>query len=94
MIYRTGYLDYLFFHHNYQKQAIARAICDQLEEVIQGDITTYASITAKPFFEKRGYIVVKEQQIERQDIFLTSFYMKLVNCKINKISSPSFCPKN
>ena len=94
MIYRTGYLDYLFFHHNYQKQAIARAICDQLEEVIQGDITTYASITAKPFFEKRGYIVVKEQQIERQGIFLTSFYMKLVNGKLNKISSPSLCPKN
>lgn len=39
------------------------------------NITTHASITAKPFFEKRGYIVVKEQQIERQGIFLTNFIM-------------------
>ena len=38
-------------------------------------ITTYASITAKPFFEKRGYKVVKERQVERQGIFLTNYVM-------------------
>ncbi len=44
--------------------------------IVVGDITTYASITAKPFFEKRGYKVVKEQRVERQGIFLTNFCMK------------------
>lgn len=39
------------------------------------EITTYASITAKPFFEKRGYKVVKERQVERQGIFLTNYVM-------------------
>lgn len=73
---KTGYLDRLFVHADYQKKGIATAICNRLEQAVQGDITTHASITAKPFFEKRGYKVVKEQQVERQGIFLTNFYME------------------
>lgn len=72
---KTGYLDRLFVHANYQKKGIATALCNQLEQAVQGDITTHASITAKPFFEKRGYKLVKEQQIERQGIFLTNYVM-------------------
>lgn len=73
---KTGCLDRLFVHADYQGKGIATAICNQLEQTVQGDITTHASITAKPFFEKRGYKVVKEQQVERQGIFLTNFCMK------------------
>lgn len=73
---KTGYLDRLFVHADYQGKGIATAICNQLEQTVQGDITTHASITAKPFFEKRGYKIVKEQQVERQGIFLTNFCMK------------------
>ncbi len=73
---KTGYLDRLFVHANYQKKGIATAICNRLEQAVQGDITTHASITAKTFFEKRGYKVVKEQQVERQGIFLTNFCME------------------
>lgn len=72
---KTGYLDRLFVHANYQKKGIATALCNQLEQAVQGDITTHASITAKPFFGKRGYKLVKEQQIERQGIFLTNYVM-------------------
>ena len=71
----TGYLDRLFVHADYQRKGIAAAICDQLEQAVQGNITTHASITAKPFFEKRGYRVLKEQQVERQGIFLTNYVM-------------------
>ena len=73
---KIGYLDRLFVHASYQRKGIATAICNQLEQTVQGDITTHASITAKPFFEKRGYKIVKEQQVERQGIFLTNFCMK------------------
>ena len=73
---KTGYLDHLFVHANYQGRGIATAICNQLEQVVKGDITTHASITAKPLIEKRGYRVVKEQQVERQGIFLTNFCME------------------
>ncbi len=71
----TGYLDRLFVHTDYQKKGIATAICNQLEQSVQGNIITHASITARPFFEKRGYTVVKEQQVERQGIFLTNYVM-------------------
>ena len=72
----TGYLDRLYIHKDYQGQGVATAICDKLEQAIQGKIVTHASITAKPFFEKRGYIVVIEQQVERQGIFLTNYIME------------------
>ena len=73
---KTGYLDRLYVHTDHQGKGIATAICDQLEQYVKGDITTHASITAKPFFEKRGYKVLKKQQVERQGIFLTNFRMR------------------
>lgn len=72
---KTGYLDHLFVHADYQRKGIATAICDQLEQFIKKNITTHASITARPFFEKRGYNVKKEQQIERMGVFLTNYVM-------------------
>lgn len=73
---RTGYLDRLYVHSGYQRKGIATAICNQLESAVPENIVTHASITARPFFEKRGYKVVKEQQVERQGIFLTNFIME------------------
>ena len=72
----TGYLDRLFVHADYQGKGIGTAICNQLELAVKGNITTHASITAKPFFEKRGYSVVREQQVKRQGILLTNFVME------------------
>ena len=72
---KTGYLDHLFVHLDYQGKGIATTICNRLESAVQENIVTHASITARPFFEKRGYKVVKEQQIERQGVFLTNFIM-------------------
>ncbi len=72
---RTGYLDRLFVHAGYQGQGIATAICSGLEQSVDGNITTHASITAKPFFESRGYKVLKEQKVERQGVLLTNFVM-------------------
>ncbi len=71
----TGYLDRLFVHADYQKKGIATAICNRLEQKIKGSITTHVSVTARPFFEKRGYRVIKEQQIEQEGIYLTNFAM-------------------
>lgn len=72
----TGYLDRLFVHSHYQRRGIATALCNQLEQLVNvNTITTHASITAKPFFETRGYQVIKEQQVERQGIKLINFVM-------------------
>ena len=72
---KTGYLDRLFVHANYQGRGIATAICNQLELAVEGNIITHASVTARPFFEKRGYQVVKEQQAKRQGTYLTNYVM-------------------
>lgn len=71
----TGYLDRLYVHAEYQGRGIGTALCDQLERAVQGNIETYASITARTFFERRGYQAVKKQQVERQGIYLTNFVM-------------------
>ena len=64
-------------HKDFQGQGVASAICERLEVSITTDkITTHASITAKPFFEKRGYRVVKEQQVIRNAVCLTNYLME------------------
>lgn len=73
---KDGYLDRLFVHADYQGKGIATAICNQQEQAVEGKITTHASITAKPFFEKLGYKVIKKQDVARQGVFLTNFVME------------------
>lgn len=72
-----GYLDRLYVHKDFQHIGIATAICDYLESKAGADrTTTHASITARPFFEKRGYVTVKEQQVIRQNVALTNYIME------------------
>lgn len=73
---KSGYLDRLYVHKDYQRKGVAAAICDRLEAVEAETIITHASITARPFFEKRGYTVVREQQVERQGVILKNYVMK------------------
>lgn len=76
----TGYLNRLFIHKDYQHKKIASAIVKELEEyaakICIYTIITEASITAKSFFERLGYTLIKEQQVERKGIFLTNYVMK------------------
>ena len=73
----AGCLERLYVHKSYQGQGIATALCDALEAA--GSVprsTVHASITARPFFEKRGYTVVKEQQVQRRGVLLTNYVME------------------
>lgn len=74
---KSGYLDRLYVHKDYQNRGIATRICNALENFIEPNkVTTHASITAKTFFENRGYKVIKEQQVERKSILLTNYVME------------------
>ncbi|GHV07580.1 acetyltransferase [Campylobacterota bacterium] len=76
-IENSGYLDMLYVHKDYQRKGVASAICDELEKTTyKNSITTYSSITAKPFFEQRGYRIIKENEIERNGITLKNYLMK------------------
>lgn len=46
------------------------------QRVNANKIITHASITAKTFFEQRGYRVIKGQQVIRNGISLTNYVME------------------
>lgn len=75
----TGYLDRLFVHKDFQHSGIAYALITELEKRARCDglsrFETYASITAKPFFEKQGYVVEKENEAIRNGIILLNYKM-------------------
>lgn len=67
----------LFVHQDHQGEGIASAICDELEYSVGGKkITTHSSITARAFFEHRGYSVIQEQTVIRNGISLTNYIME------------------
>lgn len=72
----TGYLDRLYVHRDVQRRGVATALCDALEAGLSGcAFVTHASITARPFFERRGYVVEKQQQVVRRGVTLTNYVM-------------------
>lgn len=75
-----NYLDRLYVHRDFQRRGVAKALVSALEELAkaQGEtrMTVHASITARGFFEKRGWQVVKAQQVERKGVLLTNFVME------------------
>lgn len=77
---KNGYLDLLYTHKNFQRQGVATAL---LKEILAAAsalrirlISTEASITAKPFFEKNGFTLVTQQTVFINKIALTNFKMQ------------------
>ena len=73
----AGYLDRLYVRREFQRRGVASALCDALEQASRArPLTTHASRTARPFFEKRGYRVLRSQQVERRGQQLENFVME------------------
>ena len=73
----TGYLDRLYVHKDYQGQGVATALCDALEASCPAEhFTTHASLTARPFFEGRGYRVLRRQTVVRRGVSLDNYVME------------------
>ena len=52
-------------------------LCDFLETLYPVDrVTVHASETARPFFEQRGYRLLRPQQVERRGQVLTNYVME------------------
>ena len=72
-----GYFDRLYVHKNFRRRGAATALADELERGCAAPaFTVYASITARAFFEKRGYALLRENAVLRGGETLLNFYMR------------------
>lgn len=78
----NGCLDRLFVHKGHQGQGIATALVTRLEQQARkigiSAIETYASITARTFFEQLGYTVRRKNTAIRHGVPLVNYFMTKV----------------
>ena len=83
-----GYLHSMFVHKDFQGEGIATMLLNEIEQyaITNGiiRITSEVSLTARPFFEKKGYIEEEEQKRKANQLSLTNFWM----------AKQTICPKN
>ncbi len=74
-----NYIDLLFVHQEYQHQGIASLLYAKMEEEAlrhgQKQLTADVSKTARPFFEKAGFQMLKEQTVNVKGVDLTNYKM-------------------
>lgn len=74
-----GYLHSMFVHKDFQGKGIATLLLEEIERyaITTGimRITSEVSLTARPFFERKGYVVEEEQKRKANQLSLTNFWM-------------------
>lgn len=83
-----GYLHSMFVHKDFQGKGIATMLLEEIERyaITAGimRITSEVSLTARPFFEKKGYVVEEEQKRKANQLSLTNFWMAREVTKIQR----------
>ncbi|QJB32429.1 GNAT family N-acetyltransferase [Chitinophaga oryzae] len=74
-----GEFDMMFVHKDFQRQGVATLLTETIirkAETLQlPSLTAYVSITAKPFFERMGFRVVKAQTVDIDGVLLNNYEM-------------------
>lgn len=76
----NGHIDCFYVHHEFQGKGVGSALMvaivdkAQKEDIVR--IFAEVSITARPFFEAKGFQLVKEQQVTIRGVKLTNFVME------------------
>jgi putative acetyltransferase len=77
-----GHLDMMFVHPAYQGVGVATLLLATVETTAaeQGirRLFTEASLTARPFFERRGFTTLASQRVEKRGQWLTNFRMEKI----------------
>lgn len=82
-----GHIGCLYTHPDFQRRGVATALYAHLrkETAKRGLSRLYveASLIARPFFEHRGFVLVRTNKVERQGQTLVNFSMeKRLNCPV------------
>ncbi|KTD53818.1 putative N-acetyltransferase YafP [Legionella santicrucis] len=76
----NGHIDCFYVHHEYQGFGIGSSLMNEVfnkaNELNLKRVFAEVSITAKPFFESKGFKVVKQQNVEIRGVKLTNFIME------------------
>lgn len=76
----NGYVDMLYVHIDFLRKSIATELLSELKKSAKqyGIVCfdNFASINAKPFFEKMGYQVEYENTVVINEVKLTNYKMK------------------
>jgi len=76
---KEGYLHSMFVHKDMQGRGVATQLLSEVEKMAKAygvtEITSEVSLTAKSFFEQKGYKVVKSQKCRANQLELTNFVM-------------------
>ena len=75
-----GHLDYIYAHRRFQRQGVASALFQRMEqEAISRGVTRIfaeASMTARPFFERVGFQMIASQRIKHRGISFINYRME------------------
>ncbi|MBI4781648.1 MAG: GNAT family N-acetyltransferase [Oscillatoriophycideae cyanobacterium NC_groundwater_1537_Pr4_S-0.65um_50_18] len=76
----NGHIDCFYCHKNYQRCGVGKKLYEAIEakaaELTLNRLFVEASITAKPFFERIGFAVVREQEVARRDESFINYVME------------------
>ncbi|WP_193195707.1 GNAT family N-acetyltransferase [Nostoc sp. MG11] len=76
----NGHIDCFYCHKDFQRQGVGTQILEQIELKAKAleikKLFTEASVTAKPFFESKNFIVVRKQEVERRGQKFINFVME------------------
>jgi len=76
----TGYLDFLYVHHAFQRQGIASALYAAAEARLRARairrIHTQASLTAEAFFMRQNFRIVQRQTVHVRGVDLPNAVME------------------
>lgn len=74
-----NYIDFFYVHKDFQRKGIAKELLLRIESEAASYgtlvLTSDVSMTAKPFFEKNGFLVVEVQENLRKDVVLINYKM-------------------
>ena len=76
----SGLIDHLFVHKNWQGRGVARALMAEVfkraELLSLSELHAFVSITARPMFERYGFVVERENEVDMGGVVLTNYVMR------------------